>query len=259
MSEDSLKFCSICNKYLPLSEFYAKQSACKECVKQRQREYNQKHRDYINQRQQQYNNTHKEQAKQYRKEYKQRLNEQSRKYYITHSDKILEQKATKKEQKAQYDREYYYTVKRPVRPVYKNLTPSQRYYENQLSNCLSSGIRKALKQNKANQHWEDLVPYTLQELKEHLKRQFTSEMSWGNYGSYWEIDHIIPQNLFNLSNTHDFQICWSLMNLRPLEKSANRKRPKDGSDVLEKLKQQILGQSIDYGKIKSRIMKKESI
>lgn len=44
-----------------------------------------------------------------------------------------------------------------------------------------------------------------------------------------------------------FQICWSLMNLRPLEKSANRNRPKDGRDISEDLKQQILGQNIISG------------
>ena len=34
------------------------------------------------------------------------------------------------------------------------------------------------------------------------------------------------------------------MNLRPLEKSINRSRPKDGRDILEELRQQILGQNI---------------
>ena len=49
-------------------------------------------------------------------------------------------------------------------------------------------------------------------------------MNWNNYGEYWEIDHIIPQNLFNMTTAEskDFQICWSLMNLRPLEKSAQK-------------------------------------
>ena len=70
-------------------------------------------------------------------------------------------------------------------------------------------------------------------------------MNWDNYGTYWEIDHIIPRNLFNNIfdyKSKNFQICWSLMNLRPLEKSLNRQRPKDGRDIPEEIKQKILGQ-----------------
>lgn len=75
---------------------------------------------------------------------------------------------------------------------------------------------------------------------------FDNNMNWGNYGEYWEIDHIIPQNLFDIvtAEDRDFRICWSLMNLRPLEKSLNRCRPKDGSDISEDLKNKILGQNI---------------
>lgn len=109
---------------------------------------------------------------------------------------------------------------------------------------MSSWLRTVLKENKAERHWEDLVPYNLQQVKEHLESQFTPEMSWDNYGTYWEIDHIIPQNLFHIEteNDKDFQICWSLANLRPLEKSLNRQRPKDGSDIPDSVKQNILNQ-----------------
>lgn len=120
----------------------------------------------------------------------------------------------------------------------------ERYSKNYLNKNMSVNINKSLQGAKLERHWEDLVSYNLQQLKEHLESQFTSEMFWDNYGSYWEIDHIIPQNTFNFEteNDIDFKICWSLMNLRPLEKSANRQRPKDGSDVSEELKQQILNQ-----------------
>lgn len=67
----------------------------------------------------------------------------------------------------------------------------------------------------------------------HLESQFTPEMSWNNYGEYWEIDHIIPKQKLRYNSPKDknFKICWSLSNLRPLEKSANRSRPKDGRDI----------------------------
>ena len=39
-----------------------------------------------------------------------------------------------------------------------------------------------------------LLGYSAQDLKIHLEKQFTSEMSWSNYGSYWHIDHKIPKS-----------------------------------------------------------------
>lgn len=116
-----------------------------------------------------------------------------------------------------------------------------------LNKSMSGGICQSLKGNKAGRHWEDLVPYNLEQLRQHLESQFTPEMSWENIGKYWEIDHIIPKNQFEFTTYHDkeFQICWSLANLRPLEKFANRQRPKNGSDIPEELKQQILNQKLN--------------
>ena len=119
--------------------------------------------------------------------------------------------------------------------------------QTRLSNAISKGMYKAIKQNKSEYHWEDLVPYNFEQLCQHLESQFTPEMNWNNFGEYWEIDHIIPQNMFSFT-THqdrDFQICWSLMNLRPLNWLENRQRPKNGSDIPEELKQQILNQKLN--------------
>jgi len=92
-----------------------------------------------------------------------------------------------------------------------------------LNHTMSSSIYAALKENKNNLRWQDLVGYTLQELKSHLKKQFTPKMSWNNHGSYWHIDHIIPQSWFSINNSEspDFKMCWSLNNLQPLSRKDN--------------------------------------
>jgi hypothetical protein len=68
------------------------------------------------------------------------------------------------------------------------------------------------------------LPYTTQELREHLEKQFDSKMSWDNYGDYWHIDHIIPHSMFKYTSMNDeeFKKCWSLSNLRPLEAKQNQ-------------------------------------
>ncbi len=93
----------------------------------------------------------------------------------------------------------------------------------------SSSIRKDLKNKnvtKNKKKWEDLVGYTVENLKEHLEKQFDDKMTWENYGSYWHIDHIKPKASFEYSSYADdsFKKCWSLNNLRPLEALENMRK-----------------------------------
>ncbi len=88
---------------------------------------------------------------------------------------------------------------------------------------IGNEIRTSLRNNKNNRHWESLVGFTIEQLKEHLERQFMVGMSWGNYGQ-WHIDHKIPISVFNFEKPADldFRRCWSLENLQPLWSKENR-------------------------------------
>ena len=92
-----------------------------------------------------------------------------------------------------------------------------------LAGNMRSLIYESLRDSKSNQHWEDIVGYTIDQLKKHLEKQFLPGMTWDNYGSYWWIDHIIPVSAFNFQKAEDidFHRCWSLRNLQPLEAKAN--------------------------------------
>lgn len=84
---------------------------------------------------------------------------------------------------------------------------------------------------KNNKHWEEMVGYTLQNLKEHLESQFKPGMGWHNHGK-WHIDHIIPRSLWQYENSRDreFKQCWALANLQPLWAKENiQKSNKVGS------------------------------
>lgn len=92
-----------------------------------------------------------------------------------------------------------------------------------LGSNMSKSILKSLKHNKGGSHWEDLVGYTLQELREHLEKQFDDKMNWDNYASYWTLDHIIPKSWYIYTKSKDigFKLCWALENLQPLEAKEN--------------------------------------
>jgi len=88
-----------------------------------------------------------------------------------------------------------------------------------------------LRGNKLGYHWECLVGFNLDQLKNHIERKFIKGMSWDNMGD-WHIDHIIPIAAFNFetADDSDFRRCWSLKNLQPLWAADNsRKR-----DIVER-------------------------
>ena len=75
--------------------------------------------------------------------------------------------------------------------------------------------------------------YTHEQLVEHIERQFTPNMNWGNQrtpkcpGKFgWHLDHIIPHSSFNYTsfNDADFVKCWSLDNLQPLQARMNMQK-----------------------------------
>ncbi len=61
-------------------------------------------------------------------------------------------------------------------------------------------------------------------LKQHLKSQFQEGMSWDNYGSEWEIDHIKPLSLFDLSDRTQLLRACNWQNLQPLWVFDNRSK-----------------------------------
>lgn len=90
---------------------------------------------------------------------------------------------------------------------------------------ISAAIYKSLKGNKSGRHWEDLVGYTLKDLKKHLEKQFDNKMSWNNYGSYWHLDHIIPLSCYkDCTEETILKKAWALSNFQPLERMKNFKK-----------------------------------
>ncbi len=63
-----------------------------------------------------------------------------------------------------------------------------------------------------------------EELKKHLEKQFTSEMNWSNYGTFWHIDHIRPCASFDLSLPEQQKICFHYSNLQPLKAIDNLRK-----------------------------------
>lgn len=196
------KQCSKCKKELLATDcfFYKKKggkfglcSECKVCMKRYQKNNRNKCSLY---------------NKQYYKDNREQILNQSKQYYRDNKYK-----------RSVYYKQYVQTDKGRV--VYERKMNKYRK-ENKLSRAISNSIRISLKSNKAGRHWEDLVGYTLEQLKHHLENLFQPGMAWCNYGFRgWHIDHIKPissfcKNKLSDVNSEEFKVCWSLTNLQPL-------------------------------------------
>ncbi len=106
------------------------------------------------------------------------------------------------------------------REIYLKTSKKQRStIEGKLNNRIGSAIAKALRNNKNFYHWETLVGYTIDQLKKHLEKKFTKDMTWELFSQgKIHIDHIIPKSKFNYEKPEDldFKCCWGLKNLQPL-------------------------------------------
>lgn len=159
-----------------------------------------------------------------------------------------------KEKKLEYSKkiyrdkiEHYTELHRKIRATPENKEYKRNWIVNKYKNdptyrlhvCFRAILKESLRKNGTRTF--DMVPYTIQEYKQHLEKQFDENMCWGNYGSYWQVDHIIPRTKFKYTSylDEDFKKCWALENLRPLEKGENSRKGGRTPEEYEQHKQNI--------------------
>ena len=229
------KKCVICNKeFAPIKGL---QICCsKKCSKQRDKDVYLKQRD-------RYLRYHKE----YRKKNKEELKIKRDIKYKKNKDVILERKKQERIRNKKsyiiYRKKYWKKNKKilseknktwrknnrelinySVRKRHKRLMKESPEYK--ITKNLRRRLNLALKAVGANKYsntWE-LTGCDIHQLKKHIERQFKDGMSWNNYGSYWDIDHIIPCASFDLINPEEQQKCFHWTNQQPLKKLDNTKK-----------------------------------
>jgi len=214
-------------------------SANKEKIAERNAQYYSANKEKLVERQAQYRSANKEKIAEQKAQYysanKEKIAEQNARYRSANKEKIAEREAQYRsankekiaEQKAQYRSANKEKIaERNAQYVNKRLKTDPRF---KLDNNFSRSIRDTLKNinsSKNGRSWESLVGYSVQQLKEHLEKQFKPEMNWENHGTYWHIDHKRPKSWFNYDSAEhpDFKQCWALENLQPLEATENMKK-----------------------------------
>jgi len=231
-----MKICRICGEGKSEIDFPfrdkkkgIRRTECSTCISLYNKQYRKENENYITQRRKKFYEDNKDrlldEAKRYQQNNKKSISQSKKDYYSANKEKsrIYQQQNRKRLND-------YMVIRR------KN-DPLVRLREN-----VSASVYRLIKSvgySKSEKSVINFLPYSFQELKEHIEKQFEPWMTWENYGRYdiniwddndpttwtWQIDHIIPQTQLPYVSMKDdnFQKCWALPNLRPYSAKMNIK------------------------------------
>ena len=147
----------------------------------------------------------------YHKANRERFLAYSKRYYEEHKKRIL--KRTKKYRQNHRKEFNAQIVLRRVKNINFRLSCNLR---SRLNNIIKNNSKKGSAVKDLGCSIEFLVAY--------LQEQFYGDMSWDNYGSYWEIDHIEELHTFDLSSRKQFLKAVNYTNLQPLTIPDHKKK-----------------------------------
>lgn len=196
---NDLKTCLECKQQKTLSDFYKDKTRkegythkCKICIK-------------INNSTQYYSNPekHKSRCLEWQKNNQNKQQLLNQKSY----NKLKENEDWKKN-KYEYNTTYHKTK--------YNTSLEYKIYR-----ILRNRFRAALKKQIKTTSAVELIGCDIDHLKEHISSNFLPEMNWENHGVVWEIDHIKPCALFDLTYREQQKECFHYTNLQPLFKTSD--------------------------------------
>ena len=232
-----MKKCSKCLLIKEESEFPQTRSLCKKCVSERSKEYYQRNKKEIIERVKKYTDTHKDSIKEYKDEYnrnnpnseyhkeyrnrnKEVIREKRKEYYLKNKERIKQKVRNyisenkeyvnrRKKERRDQKKDYYNYLNRQYIKNKKETNPLFR---------LTCSIRSLISQSfkakytKKSKKTTEILGCSYEEFKVYIEKQFTEEMNWNNYSSYWELDHKTPiswakdeQEVYDLNHYTNFQ------------------------------------------------------
>lgn len=196
------KRCHRCGEIKPLSEFGVQMSkkdgrrgTCKSCMKLMDASYRASRRE-----------VRAAESKRWREENPEKARRSTMNWRAKNADRARE--LLQMWHRANPNKQSEYAAARSMDPGYR------------LSTAIRAGISSSIRgERKGGRRTEDLLGYTITELRSHLESLFVPGMTWDNYGQYgWHIDHVRPLSSFVITSAEDesFKQAWALSNLQPL-------------------------------------------
>lgn len=247
-----MKKCNKCLLEKELDMFPKKGAKCKECVAEYKKEYAILNKEKVEQSKKKYYENNKEKIKEKVKEYTKNNIEKIKEYKEEYnknnpnSEYHKEYRESNKELISIKRKEYYQKNKEKVKEKVREYNSENREYVNQRKRenreknkdeynrkwCeyvknrkdndplykLTCSIRTLISQSFKGQFTKkakktiEILGCDFETFKEHIEVQFTDDMNWDNYASYWQLDHKIPiswseneEDVYKLNHYTNFQ------------------------------------------------------
>lgn len=176
------KQCSKCKKHKLLNEFSKSREKkdghkvrCKKCISEDEKIYRLKYKDKLIKKRREYRKNNPEIVKKWDndkyKKNKKKCNERTSKYYYLHKEEIREKRKI-----------YFKKNKKKIYKYYKNLykiSPKHKLRKKITILIIQRLKNRLLSKNKKSTF--TFLPYTIEELMQHLESKFKPGMTWNNY------------------------------------------------------------------------------
>jgi hypothetical protein len=136
-----------------------------------------------------------------------------------------EKKGDLLEQMKKYDEDHYNNIRKIKSETAKKKKETDILYV--LQARMATLLWMSMYEHTRKRSWTSLVPYSVEDLKEHLEHKFTQNMTWNDFlQGKIHIDHIMSRSKLGYPVPHDinFQKLWALDNLQPLWAKDNIKK-----------------------------------
>jgi hypothetical protein len=209
------------------------QSYCKECCKIIDKEYKLKNKEKLKEKQLEYYSKNIHIVKNYYLKNKEKLKEKQKIYNSNNVEKKkeyakkyrsdLDNKEKQRKKASEWrdnNREYVRKSRANYMKEYRKKSPTYRLREN-----IGHYIRQALIDSiPKSGTYKKYLGCSITEYRQYLEKLFKPEMTWENYGIYWEIDHIKAISNFDLTNEEEILKAFCYLNTQPLSIKENRQK-----------------------------------
>ena len=187
------KVCSKCKKNKPLNEYPLSKgkhkSYCKECGRAMCRNYKRNHKQQISEYNKEYKGEHTDEIKIYNHDYN-----------LEHRDEIQPRQTIYQRERKLVDQKF------------------------KLSHDIHVKICDFIKKKLASAYIVDILDCDYDFFVAWLTYQFTDEMTIDNYGKYWQVDHVIPCSLYDITDKDELHKCFNWSNCQPLKSIKNSEK-----------------------------------
>jgi hypothetical protein len=85
-------------------------------------------------------------------------------------------------------------------------------------------LRRYILEKNISQSYAPYFGLDIENYRKWIWLQFTDGLTWDNFGSSWQFDHIIPVAYFDFSKQEDLYLCWNFINIRVEKLDSNKAR-----------------------------------